>query len=118
MFWSRRTSGEPYWYRTIAFMVFSRSVTNVTEPRLAAAAKCRHREPAGPRVNRPGAGSPTYVAETVPVAARHLGVSPADSVAMADELKPLAISHTAMTISCTASGAMSCLLYTSPSPRD
>ena len=28
------------------------------------------------------------------------------SAAMADGLKPLAISHTAMTISCTASGAM------------
>ena len=39
-------------------------------------------------------------------AACHLNVSPADSAASAAGLKPLAISHTAMTISCTASGAM------------
>ena len=39
-------------------------------------------------------------------AACHLNVSPADSAASAAGLNPFAISHTAMTISCTASGAM------------
>ena len=53
------------------------------------------------------AGSPTYVAETVlGLAVCHLDVSPADSAASGSGVKPLAISQTAMTISCRASGAM------------
>ena len=59
-----------------------------------------------PRVNQPSAGSPSYVAETVLAAACHLDPAPADATAMGDALKPLAISQTAMTISCSASGAM------------
>ena len=50
-------------------------------------------------------GSYTWVAETVLGAAVcRLDVSEADSAARADGLNPLAISQTAMTISCTASG--------------
>lgn len=40
------------------------------------------------------------------MAACHRDASPAGPVAITDGLKPLAISQTAMTISCTASGAM------------
>jgi hypothetical protein len=80
------------------------SLSDVSECRRARAAPGGLRHAGGPLAFP---GSPTYVAETVlGVAACHLGVSPAGAAAIAGELKPLAISQTAMTISCTASGAM------------
>ena len=67
-----------------------------------------------PRLRRPGrsrlAGKPVraaaYTAGIVTGAASRRGVAATDRAARAAGLKPLAISHAAMTISCRASGAM------------